>query len=317
MTRIVELDEIRAAVDPAAVIDAVERGFLLYSDGKVDVPPVGLLHFDDPPGDVHIKYGRIIGDRVYVVKIASGFYDNPDRGLPAGDGSMLLYDAHTGELLAMMLDRGWLTDLRTGAAGAVAARHLAPSSVRRIGVVGAGAQARFQVRALAYVTPCRDLLVWGRRSDRLEAYRDEMSAEGWRVETTAVTSDVPQSCDLIVTVTPSAEPLLFADQIRPGTHITAVGSDNLGKQELEAALLAAADRVVADSIPQCTHHGECAAAVRSGVLDPAHILELGRVIADPSLRRQSDSEITVADLTGVAVQDIQVAKMAWAGLGSP
>jgi ornithine cyclodeaminase len=144
-----------------------------------------------------------------------------------------------------------------------------------------------------------------------------MSAEGWRVETTTALSDVPQSCDLIVTVTPSAEPLLFADQIRPGTHITAVGSDNLGKQELDAAILAMADRVVADSIPQCTHHGECAAAVRSGGLDPARILELGRVVADPSLRRQSDTEVTVADLTGVAVQDIQVAKMAWAGLRSP
>jgi ornithine cyclodeaminase len=314
MTRIVSLDEIRSAVDPAAVIDAVERGFRLYSEGKVDVPPVGLLHFDDPPGDVHIKYGRIVGDGVYVVKIASGFYDNPERGLPAADGSMLLYDASTGELLAIMLDRGWLTEVRTGAAGAVAARHLDPSNVHRVGVVGSGVQARFQVRALAHVIRCRDLLVWGRRPERLEAYRAELTAEGWRVETTTTMSDVPASCDLIVTVTPSGDPLLMADQIRQGTHITAVGSDNLGKQELDAAILASADRVVADSIPQCTHHGECAAAVRSGLLDPARILELGRVVADPQLRRRSDSEITVADLTGVAVQDIQVAKMAWAGL---
>jgi ornithine cyclodeaminase len=314
MTRIAHLDEIRAAVEPVAVIEAVERGFRLYSEGKVDVPPVGLLHFDDPPGDVHIKYGRIVGDGVYVVKIASGFYGNPDRGLPASDGSMLLYDARTGELLAIMLDRGWLTEVRTGAAGAVAARHLAPSQVSRIGVVGAGVQARFQVRALAHVTECRDLLVWGRRPDRLEAYRVEMEPEGWSVATTTAVADVPASCDLIVTVTPATEPLLFADQIRPGTHITAVGSDNLGKQELDPAILAEADRVVADSIAQCTHHGECAPAVRSGLLDPARIVELGRVVGDPALRRRSDAEITVADLTGVAVQDIQVAKMAWAGL---
>ncbi len=316
MTRIAHLDEIRAVVDPAAVIDAVERGFVWYSQGKVDVPPVGLLHFDDPPGDVHIKYGRIIGDGVYVVKIASGFYENPDRGLPAGDGSMLLYDARTGELLAIMLDRGWLTEVRTGAAGAVAARHLAPRRPGRIGVIGAGSQARFQVRALAHVTECREVLVWGRRRDRLEAYRDELAPEGWRVEITEDIEEVPAVCRLIVTVTPSEEPLLFADQIRPGTHITAVGSDNLGKQELDPMILAEADGVVADSIAQCTHHGECAAAVRGGLLDPARILELGRVAADPALRRGSDEEVTVADLTGVAVQDIQVAKMAWAALGS-
>jgi ornithine cyclodeaminase len=313
MTRVFHLDEIRAAIDPLAVIDAVEDGFSMYSRGEVVVPPVGLLHFDDPPGDVHIKYGYIEGDEHFVVKTATGFYDNPSRGLPTSDGTMLIGDAATGSILAILLDGGWLTELRTGAAGAVAARHLAPP-VHRIGLVGAGVQGRFQVRALAAVTDCRDLLVWSRSADRLAEYREEMAADGWTVETTTQIDTIPAVCDLIVTVTPAEAPLLQSDQIRPGTHITAVGSDNLGKQELDAAILGRADLVVADSISQCVHHGECAHAVAAGLLDTGDIVELGSVVSGDAPGRTEADQITVADLTGVAVQDIQVAKMAYRAL---
>jgi ornithine cyclodeaminase len=314
MTRVVGLEEIRDSIDPAAVIDAVAEGFRLYSEGLVEAPPVGLLHFEDPPGDVHIKYGYLHGDGVYVVKIASGFYGNVDRGLPVSDGSMILYDRHTGVMLAIFLDRGWLTELRTGAAGAVAARLLGPEQPERIGVVGTGVQARFQLRALGHVTAQRSVLAWGRNPERLAAYREEMNAEGWEVEAAGDLAEIPASCDLIVTVTPAREPLLVAAQIRPGTHITAVGSDNVGKQELDPAILGIADRVVADSISQATHHGECVHAVAAGHLDESHILEMGTVVADPTLGRTAPDQITVADLTGVAVQDIQVAKMAWAAV---
>lgn len=313
MTRVFRLEEIRAAIDPAAVVDAVEEGFAMYSRREVVVPPVGLLHFDDPPGDVHIKYGYVTGDDYFVVKTATGFYDNPARGLPTGDGTMLIGDAGTGAILAILLDRGWLTELRTGAAGAVAARHLAPT-VRRIGVVGAGVQARFQVRALAGVTGCRDLMVWSRTESRLAEYAREMGAEGWSVETTTDLAAVPAACNLIVTVTPAEHALLQASQIRSGTHITAVGSDSLGKQELDPAILGAADRVVADSVAQCVHHGECGHAVAGGWLDETDIVELGTVVAGDAPGRTADDQITVADLTGVAVQDIQVAKMAYAAL---
>jgi ornithine cyclodeaminase len=316
MTRVFTEDEIREAVDPAAVIAAVADGFRLYSAGKVEVPPVGLLHFEDPPGDVHIKYGFIRGDDVYVVKVASGFYENVERGLPVSDGSMMLYDRRTGELLAVFLDRGWLTELRTGAAGAVAAGRLAPTAVRRIGIVGTGVQARFQLRSLAHVVACRDALAWGRNEPRLDAYAAEMSSEGWQMEVTTDLDEIADSCDLIVTVTPAREPLLLASRIRPGTHITAVGSDNVGKQELDPAILGRADLVVADSIAQTTHHGECVHGLATGHLELGRIVELGRVIDDPSLGRGDDAEITVADLTGVAVQDIQVAKMAWAALAT-
>ncbi|MCJ7725619.1 MAG: ornithine cyclodeaminase family protein [Acidimicrobiia bacterium] len=305
---------IRKAVDPVDVVAAVAEGFRRYSAGEVVVPPVGLLHFEDPPGDVHIKYGAIVGDDYYVVKIASGFYENVARGLPVSDGSMLLYDRWTGRLLAILADRGWLTEVRTGAAGAVAAQLLAPREVRRIGIVGTGVQARFQLRALPAATGCREVLAWGRDEGRLTAYAAEMAGEGWSVETTGDLAEVAASCDLIVTVTPAREPLIRSEWVRPGTHITAVGSDNLGKQELDPAIFGKADIVAADSISQTTHHGECAHGIASGHLDITRIMELGSIVADPGLGRTSEEQITVADLTGVAVQDIQVAKMAWAAL---
>ena len=312
--KVFEEQAIRDAVDPVGVVDAVAEGFRLYTAGEVDVPPVGLLHFEDPPGDVHIKYGTIRGDDYYVVKIASGFYENVDLDLPVSDGSMLLYDCRTGQLLAVLLDRGWLTEVRTGAAGAVAARLLARPDVERIGIVGTGVQARFQLRALPAATDCRSVLAWGRNEARLATYASEMAAEGWDVETTLAIEDITERCDLIVTVTPAREPLILADRVRPGTHITAVGSDNLGKQELDPTLLGLADVVAADSISQTTHHGECAHGVASGDLVVEDIVELGAIVADPSLGRTSADQITVADLTGVAVQDIQVAKMAWTAL---
>ena len=311
--RVFPLDEIRSTIDERGVIEAVEAAFVAYSAGEVDVPPVGLLHFDDPPGDVHIKYGAVRGDDVFVVKVASGFYDNPALGLPTSDGLMLVFDARTGRLGAVLLDEGWLTELRTGAAGAVAARHLAPP-IERIGIIGAGVQGRFQLRALAHVTECRDVVVWSRSVQRAAVYRDEMAAEGWTVRIASTPAQVAASCNLVVTATPATEPVLAVADIRPGTHITALGSDNLGKQELDSAILAAADLVVADSISQASHHGECAAAIAAGNLDPGRILELGTVIAQPSLGRSSPDQLTIADLTGVAVQDIAVAKMAYRAL---
>lgn len=306
MAEVFDLEAIRSAVDESTVVDAIEAAFVAYSRGLADIPPVGLLHFDDPPGDVHIKYGVVRGDDAFVVKVASGFYDNPGRGLPTSDGVMLVFDAATGRLGAVLLDEGWLTELRTGAAGAVVARHLAPP-INRIGMIGAGVQGRFQLRALAQVTECRAVLVWSRTAERAAAYRDELSLEGWEISIAATPTDVAAACDLVVTATPAEEPVLSAADLRPGMHITALGSDNVGKQELDPQILGSADVVVADSISQATHHGECAAAIAAGAIEPGDIVELGRVIEDPRLGRTSAEQVTVADLTGVAVQDIQIA----------
>jgi len=315
ITRILELEEIKRLVDIPQLIAEIESGFVLYSDGQVNVPPVGFLHFDDPPGDVHIKYGFVSGDKYYVVKMASGFYNNPELGLPASDGLLLVFSQETGELKLILLDKCWLTDMRTAAAGAVAAKHLAPKKIHHIGIVGTGVQARMQLEMLREVIDCRSCFVWGRDANKVQNMITDLQAseaiQAWGLDLKAAT-DIDQlvaQCNLIVTTTSAKEPLIRADQVQKGTHITAMGSDDHGKQELEAELLGKADRVVADSIFQCVDHGECFHAVQNGLIEEGSILELGNVISTPETGRINGDQITVADLTGVAIQDIQIAKM--------
>jgi ornithine cyclodeaminase len=205
--------------------------------------------------------------------------------------------------------------MRTAAAGAVAAKHLAPNNVRNIGIVGTGVQARLQLEMLRDVVGCRNCLIWGRDADKAQSMIEDLKAReafrAWGLDLKVATEidELVLQCNLIVTTTSAREPLIRADQVQKGTHITAMGSDDHGKQELEVELLAKADRVVADSVSQCIDHGECFHAVTANRIDEHSILELGNVIKNPEIGRTSDNQITVADLTGVAIQDIQIAKM--------
>jgi ornithine cyclodeaminase len=206
-----------------------------------------------------------------------------------------------------LLDRGLLTDLRTAAAGAVVAKHFAPSTIGRIGIVGTGTQARQQLRYLSAVTPCRNVLAWGRRGEALSRYREEMETEGFAVSTTRDAREIGGTCSLIVTTTASTEAILHSADVIAGTHVTAVGSDTPFKRELDSALLAKADVIVADSISQCVERGEIAHALREGAISRDRVVELGAVIAGSAVGRQADDQITIADLTGVAVQDVAIA----------
>ena len=246
-----------------------------------------------------------------MIKIASGFYENPQLGLSSSDGLMLVFDQKTGQLAGILLDEGHLTNVRTAVAGAVVAKYLAPDKVHRIGIVGSGTQARLQLAYLKNVTACRDVLVWSRSPGELPPYQQEMSGQGFQVETTSQAADILRSCNLVVTTTPATEPILQVGDLQAGTHITAVGSDTPEKQELEAAILARADLVVADSIPQCLARGEIYQAIKAGQLVKEQLVELGDIIVGKSAGRTSEDQITVADLTGVAVQDIQIASMVY------
>ena len=310
--RIVELPEIKKALKDLDVLPLIEAGFVAYSEGRAVVPPVGELILDE--GETHIKYGFIRGEPWYVIKIASGFYKNPEHGLPSGDGMMLLFSQATGQPVATLLDHGHLTDVRTAAAGAIGARYLAPSRVERIGVAGAGVQARLQVQHLKPITDCRSVLSWGRTDEELEAYRRDMEAEGFDVAVTRDPAELGASCNLIVTTTPATEPLLRGEDIRLGTHISAIGSDAPHKQELDPAILSRASLVVADSRAQCRERGEIARALDAGAISPDQVSELGDVIAGRVPRRTSDDQITVFDSTGVAVQDIQIASAVARGI---
>lgn len=314
MTRIYHFAEIKRVCAELDFSAAIEAGFVAYSKGQVVVPPVGELSFQLPPGDTHIKYGYIKEDDQFVIKIASGFYDNPKLGLPSNAGLMLVFSQKTGQLEAILLDDGYLTDVRTAVAGQIAAKYLAPSEISRIGILGSGIQARMQVTYLQQITPCKELVVWGRSEANLARYKDDMSELGFSVETTRTIQDVAAACNLIITATPSQQPLLLAKQVQPGTHITAMGADTPAKQELESGLFRKADLVVADSIVQCQERGDISKALTAGLLEPERIVELGTIICGERWGRTSDEQISIADLTGVAIQDIQIAKAVCAAL---
>lgn len=307
--KILNLEKIMAALPAIDLMQEIEAGFVAYSAGKAVVPPVGELVMRDPPGDVHIKYGYLVGDDFYVVKIASGFYENPQRGLPSSNGLMLLFNQKTGEPCGVLLDEGHLTDVRTAVAGAIAAKYLAPSEVVGIGVFGTGIQARLQLQYLAPVTACRRVVVWGRSQEKLEQYQSDMTACGFEVTTTTDSASVLANCNLIVTTTPATQPVLaWRADINHGMHITAVGSDTPHKQELDLATLGGADLIVADSLSQCITRGEIHHALLHETIRKDDLVELGDIITGKSAGRRSDDQLTIADLTGVAVQDIQIAK---------
>lgn len=297
-----EIEAILLNLDPMQLI---EDGFVDYSAGKCTIPPVGELIMDK--GDIHIKYGCIKGGDFYVIKIASGFYDNPSKGLPTSNGMMMLFDQNTGELTALLHDECILTDIRTAIAGAISAKYLAPKNVTAIGVVGTGVQARLQVEYLKSVTDCKDIIVWGRSPEKILAYKKDMEAQGYNVKATMDMAELCASANLIITTTPACEPLIMADMVKAGTHITAMGSDTLEKQEVDENLLAKADLVVVDSIDQSETRGEIMWARKAGLITNDDIIELGSVIANGS-GRTSEDQITISDLTGVAVQDLKIAE---------
>jgi ornithine cyclodeaminase len=308
VTQVWTRTQIQGVLGAVDLISAMERAFTAYSRQQANVPPVGELIFDSPPGDAHIKYGYIRGDDVFVVKVATGFYANPRSGLPANSGVMLVFSARSGLLEAVLLDEGYLTNVRTAAAGAVAARYLAPRPVERIGICGTGVQARMQLEFLQPVTPCREVIVWGRSRIAAQNYAEEMRQQGFRVALADGPAEVAATSNLIITTTAATQPFLRARDLPKGVHITAMGSDTPDKNELAPDVLAACDLCVVDSLAQCRERGELHHAMKSGLISDRIAVELGSIVAGEAAGRTSPEEVTVCDLTGVAVQDIEICK---------
>ena len=312
MATVINLKDIKSIIKNVNVVAAMEDGFIQYSNGNTVVPPVGELLFEDPKGDAHIKYGYIKNDDYYVIKIASGFYNNAKLGIPSSQGLMLLFDQKTGIPKAILLDEGFLTDIRTAAAGALAAKYFAPKDIKAIGIVGTGIQAKLQLQYLQKYSPCKSVWVWGRTKKNVESFAKELGAD-FDIHIAETLSQLAKNSNLIVTTTPSEIALLRADDIQKGTHITAVGSDTAHKQELESELLKKADIVIADSLPQSKSRGEIFRAITDGEISESTIIELGTAIQNSKLQRTTEEQITVVDLTGVAVQDIMIAKAVYNG----
>jgi ornithine cyclodeaminase len=306
MSTIINLKEISSIVKNIDVIAAMKEGFIQYSNGNSIVPPVGELLFDNPPGDVHIKYGYIKNQDYYVIKIASGFYENTNLGIPSGQGLMLLFKQKTGQLEAILLDEGYLTNIRTVAAGALSVKHFARKETKGIGIIGTGTIAKLQIQQLQQNNLCKSFWLWGRDKAKASQLKSELGS-GFDIHIAATCAELAQNTKTIITTTPSETPLLQVDDINPGTLIVAIGSDTEHKQELAHEILQKADIVIADSIPQSKSRGEIYQAVKAGAISAEKVIELGNALQDSSLKSTKNEQITVVDLTGVAVQDIMIA----------
>ena len=295
-------------ITPQVAVDAIREAFRADGDGRAHVPAVINLDVPARRGEFHVKTALIDGVPHVAVKIASGFYDNPARGLPSGSGLMAVFDAATGMPVAILLDNGFLTDIRTGAAGAIAAEMLAPPAFTTVGLLGSGLQARYQVRCLRTVRTFSRIVAWSPDRTRLDAYVADMRADGYDAAAMETPEAVCRAADVIVTATPAREPLVRAEWLRPGQHVTALGADSPGKQELDAACLARADLLVVDRLTQCAAFGELRHALDSGAVQPGRVhAELGEIVAGLKKGRTSPDQITIADLTGVGFQDTAIA----------
>ena len=304
---------LRAVMSPERAVAVMREAFAADGEGKTRVPPVINLDVPSARGEFHIKTAYIEGVPYVAVKVASGFYDNPRRGLPSGSGLMALFDASTGFPAALLLDNGFLTDIRTAAAGALAADLLGGRSVGTVGVIGSGVQARLQVRCLSTVRTVSRIVAWSPTPQNLERYCRDLEAEGFTAIPAASAEEVCRAADMLITATPSRKPLVQADWLKAGVHITALGSDSPGKQELDPQCFDRADLVVVDRFAQCSAFGELKHALDAGLLTRNDVHgELGAIAAGRKPGRSSDSETTIVDLTGVGFQDTAIASAAYA-----
>ncbi|MEM1288611.1 MAG: cyclodeaminase [Pseudomonadota bacterium] len=290
------------------LVDVVQRAFIALSGENVVMPPILSMDLAEMHGEVDVKTAYIPGFEGFAIKVSPGFFNNPKLGLPSLNGLMVLLSAKTGLVEAVYLDNGYLTDLRTAAAGAVAARHLAPQTVQTAGVVGTGVQARLQMQAAFLVRPFEKGLVWGRDASKANQCAQDLTATlGVPVTAVASISDLVASSQLVVTTTPSRDPLITTDMLHPGLHITAMGSDQDGKTEIAPGVLAAVDAYVCDAPSQCAVLGEWRGALASGDWKQGDPLELGAVAAGNAIGRSSTDAITLCDLTGTGAQDTAIA----------
>lgn len=295
-----------------AAIDTVEQAFALLATAKVAMPPVLRLDVPEHNGEVDVKTAYLPGIERFAIKVSPGFFDNPSLGLPSLNGMMMLLSARTGLLDALLLDNGYLTAVRTAAAGAVAARWLACED-SCAALIGSGEQARLQLQALRLVRPIERVQLWARDAAKAAALGDELGRDGHLQ--VAVCDSVDQAmhgADIAITCTPSREPLIHPRHLKPGLHITAMGSDAEHKNEIAPQVVAQVERYVADRLGQTRLLGELHHALRAGVVkDESRFCELGQVIAGQQPGRLSAAQITLCDLTGTGAQDTAIANLAF------
>jgi len=295
-------------------VERVEEAFAELEKGNATVPPIMMIPVPAKQREVDIKSAYIKGLPSLAVKIASGFFENSKLELPSASGQMLVLSAETGYLDGVLLDNGYLTQVRTGAAGAVAAKFLAPENAENVGVIGSGTQARFQMRALSLVRDIKTIRMFSLDSNEVrDQYVEDMRKElGIEVIKAADAEEVVRKSSVVVTTTPARKGYIKAEWLHPGLHITAMGCDTEEKQELESAVLGKADVLACDLKSQVFRLGEIRSGIKDGVItEDSPIRELGEMINAVKSGRESEEQITVCDLTGVGVQDTMIAIKAY------
>ena len=306
--RLVPLEAFREKIPFAVAVRAVERGFRALALGEATLPDPLVMELAEQRAEVHVKGAHLRGGPHIVLKLATGFYRNRERGLPSGDGMFLLLDAETGAPEMLLEEHGYLTDLRTAAAVALTLEYLAPKEEKQALLVGAGALARLTARAMLAERPLERLTLWNRSRERAEALARELAP---LVEVRVAPALEPAVRDhrVIVTATASTTPLVMASWVPSGAHVTSVGTGSPEKIELEPALLARADKLVADRVSQTERYGNLHHAIAAGLVTRARVYgELGDLAAGRLAGRERPGELTVADLTGVGVQDAAIAQ---------
>lgn len=307
--RVVTEAELRKVVhlDKTAV-DVIEEAFAALARGGVIMPPILSMDLAEANGEVDVKTAFIPGFDSFAIKVSPGFFNNPQIGLPSLNGLMMLFSATTGLVEAVFLDNGYLTAVRTAAAGAVAARHLAPKTVTTAGVIGSGEQARLQIQAAHLERGFGRVLVHGRNLESANQCAADLERKlGVEAEVCSDAEEVVHRSQLLVTTTPAREPVVKAEWLHEGLHITAMGADQTGKNEIEPAALAAADIYVCDRVSQCETSGELEAARAAGVLSDVTPPELGEIVTGAQKGRVSEADVTICDLTGTGAQDTAIA----------
>jgi len=303
-------EEIRRHVRFSVVLPAIERAFVAFDQGKSAIFDIVRGSGTDPEHFFAIKSGR--DSSIPFIGLKAGSYNpsNLARGMPAHTSTTLLFDDATGAPLAVV-DADYLNGMRTAAANAAAVRRLARADARTLGVVGFGAQAVFEIEAVLHVRAIERIVAAGRSPARFAAFAEAVSSRTGRAVEMATVEEVARMSDVLVTVTSSTAPIIQRDWIGPGTHISAMGADNVGKQELDPHILRDAS-VYIDAMPQAATIGECQHAVSAGYLDPAKLAEqtLGGLVSGRIEGRTSDATITVFDSSGTAIQDIAAAHAA-------
>ncbi len=302
--------EVESILDMKGTLKVVEEAFRQHGLKKVQMPPKLYLYFTKHNGDLRTMPAFLEEQDITGVKIVNVHPDNPKKGLPTVMALVILNSTQTGAPIAIM-DGTYLTDMRTGAGGGVAVKYLARKNAKTVGFVGTGNQARTQLLAINEVIDIDEVKATSASENQTLIFKDEMEKSiGCEISPGKSIKEVCD-CDILVTTTPSRVPIVMDEWIADGTHINAIGADAAGKEELDPKILKRA-RIVVDDIPQASHSGEVNVPLSKGlILEKDIFCELGEVITGRKKARTKDSDITVFDSTGLAIQDVATADMVY------